>query len=286
MRAGSTHIFILSLSVTPVVVNNLAPPQKRRLRLPRVAEMVAERLRNRILSGELGDGSMLPKQSHLLTEYGVSLPVIRDAFSILETEGLITVQRGNVGGAVVHRPQPSKAAYMLGLVMQSRSVRLEHVMNAIRYLEPACAAACARRPDRKQTILPQLRAIIDASYKAVDDTHDHIALALQFHIELVAGCGNPAMSLVVGALKSIWSAHLETHARGSKPQDSTVIREGRMHAIEEHEKMYRCIEDGDEIGAEQAAREHFSEAFQVVPQGWRDDLDLSAIINVSVLRHS
>jgi DNA-binding GntR family transcriptional regulator len=113
--------------------------KKKRLRLPRVAEVVAEGLRARIMSGALADGAMLPKQSDLLAEFGVTLPAIREAFSILETEGLITVRRGNVGGAVVHRPQPSKAAYMLGLVMQANAVRLEHVMDAIRYLESRLA---------------------------------------------------------------------------------------------------------------------------------------------------
>ena len=97
---------------------------KMPLRQPRLAEMVADGLRERILSGELGDGDMLPKQDDLLAEFRVSPPSIREALRILETEGLITVQRGNVGGAIVHRPKPATAAYMLGLVMQSRSVQL------------------------------------------------------------------------------------------------------------------------------------------------------------------
>ncbi|MDB5396991.1 MAG: hypothetical protein JWM91_4497 [Rhodospirillales bacterium] len=265
---------------------DLPTEKKKRLRLPRVAEIVAEGLRARILSGALADGAMLPKQSDLLAEFGVTLPAIREAFSILETEGLITVRRGNVGGAVVHRPQPSKAAYMLGLVMQSNAVRLEQVMDAIRYLEPACAAACASRSDREETIVPRLRAIIDESYKAIDDTQCHIRFALQFHIELVAGCGNPAMSLVVGALKSIWSAHVVEHGGGAAaPPNSGTIRTARMKAIEEHENLYRCIVAGDSAGAEKAARDHFPEALERKPQGWQHEFDLGAIVNVAVLRN-
>ncbi len=261
--------------------------KKKRLRLPRVAEVVAESLRNQILSGELEDGTLLPKQNDLLRQFGVTLPVIREAFSILETEGLITVRRGNIGGAMVHRPQSSKAAYMLGLVMQANAVRLEHVMDAIRYLEPACAAACARRADREKTIVPRLRAIIDESYDAIDDTRRHIGLALQFHIELVAGCGNPAMSLAVGALKSIWSAHVASHGGGAAgPQDSNIVRNARMKAIEEHEALYRCIVAGDVAGAEAAARGHFPEDFQRQPQGWQHEFDLGAIVNVAVLRNA
>src|SRR3954462_298831 len=88
---------------------------RAKLRQPRVAEMLADVLRDRILSGELADGDLLPKQDDLLEEFGTSKASAREAFRILETEGLVTVLRGNVGGAVVHRPKPETAAYMLGL---------------------------------------------------------------------------------------------------------------------------------------------------------------------------
>src|SRR5438309_709655 len=100
---------------------DLGPRQQ--LRQPRLAEMVAAALRKRIVSGGIEDGGMLPKQEDLMAEFGISLPPMREALRILETEGLITVRRGNTGGAVVHQPQATKAAYMLGLVLQSRDVQ-------------------------------------------------------------------------------------------------------------------------------------------------------------------
>src|SRR4249920_1360984 len=117
-------------------------PQRHRMRQPRLAEMVSDALRDRILSGELADGALLPKQEELLAEFGVSQPPIREALRILETEGLITVQRGNVGGAVVHRPQAAKAVFMLGMVLQSRRATLGDVLTAMVAFEPACAGAC------------------------------------------------------------------------------------------------------------------------------------------------
>jgi DNA-binding transcriptional MocR family regulator len=97
---------------------------RRRMSQPRVAEMVADVLRVRIVDGELADGDLLPRQEDLVEEFGVSLPSLREAMRILETEGLISVRRGNIGGAVVHRPTPQAAAYMLGLVLQSHRVVL------------------------------------------------------------------------------------------------------------------------------------------------------------------
>lgn len=96
---------------------------------------MADELRERIINGELADGSSLPKQDDLLEEFAVSTPSAREAFRILETEGLLTVQRGNVGGAVVHLPNSEEVAYTLSLVLQSRSVTLEDVGLALQQIE-------------------------------------------------------------------------------------------------------------------------------------------------------
>jgi len=98
----------------------------RRDRVPqhRIAESVADELRVRILTGDGPDDYRLPTQDQLVREFGVSYPSVREAIRILETEGLVTVRRGNVGGAEVHRPDESSAAYHLGLALQARRVPL------------------------------------------------------------------------------------------------------------------------------------------------------------------
>jgi DNA-binding FadR family transcriptional regulator len=229
----------------------------RKLKQPRIAEMVADGLRQRILVGDLEDGAMLPKQDELLAEFGVSPPSIREAMRILETEGLISVQRGNVGGAVVHRPQAAKAAYMLGLVLQSRGVTLGDLVTAMRKLEPACAAECALRPDRHQTVLPRLRALLDKSLAVIDEPDTFIGLARQFHTELVTSCGNVTMSLVIGALEALWSSQVNRLSRKTTQHGSFSERSMRQSLADEHERLYRLIAEGDARGVEQALREHY-----------------------------
>ena len=43
----------------------------------------------------------------------------------LESEGLITVQRGSAGGAIVRRPDREAAAYMMALVLRGRETELD-----------------------------------------------------------------------------------------------------------------------------------------------------------------
>jgi DNA-binding FadR family transcriptional regulator len=88
---------------------------------PRVAESIAADMRKRILRSE-SDNVPLPRQDDLTAQYGVSGPSLREALRILEAEGLITVRRGKFGGAYVHKPSWSSAAYAFGLSLQGQGV--------------------------------------------------------------------------------------------------------------------------------------------------------------------
>jgi GntR family transcriptional repressor for pyruvate dehydrogenase complex len=254
---------------------------RKRVRPPRVAEIVAESLRSRILSGTLADGDLLPKQEELISEYGVSPPAIREAFRILETEGLITVLRGNVGGAIVHLPQASTAAYMMGLVLQSRGVPLTDLIEGMCRLEPACAALAAMRPDRETTVLPKLRANIDASMAALDEPGTFIGLARAFHTEIVSHCGNETLALVVGSLERLWSAQVDTLVRGAASHGTFSDRSVRLSLAREHERIYRAIAEGDAQGAERAILEHYSGG---VPGERRHGFDTKATVIAAALR--
>src|SRR5438093_737215 len=113
------------------IEENGRPDARVQLRQPRLAEIVADVLRSRILRSAAAGGDMLATQDNLLVEFGVSKPSMREALRILETEGLIRIQRGKKGGAVVRIPDTGNAAYMLALVLQSRSVRLDDVGAAL-----------------------------------------------------------------------------------------------------------------------------------------------------------
>jgi GntR family transcriptional regulator len=62
---------------------------------------LADTLRDRITSGALPPGSVLPSETELMTEYGVSRPTARAAFTALRNQGLITVIHGK--GSFVRR---------------------------------------------------------------------------------------------------------------------------------------------------------------------------------------
>jgi GntR family transcriptional regulator, transcriptional repressor for pyruvate dehydrogenase complex len=238
----------------------MKPRRHLQLKQPRLAELIAVNLRDRILASEFADGANLPKQEDLLDEFGVSPPSIREALRILETEGLVSVKRGNVGGAVVLQPRVEKVAYMLALVMQASSVSLGDVSHALVQLEIPCAAECARRPDRDRTVVPRLRAVLDESRAVIGEPADYMASARRFHEEMVNSCGNETMILVVGTLESLWSAQVRGLLAGeSEPSPLFKDLAFREQSLEDHEALLERIAAGDDQGAEAVAHRHLLE---------------------------
>jgi GntR family transcriptional regulator, transcriptional repressor for pyruvate dehydrogenase complex len=219
----------------------------------RIAERVAAELRERILSG---DGDRLPTQDELVRDFGVSYPSVREAIRILETEGLVTVRRGNVGGLEVHRPNDASAAYHLGLSLQAARVTIGDLAGGLQLLEPICAAECARRDDRDVEVVPALAANIAACAVLVGSGVPFTHVAREFHDLVVAHSPNATMRHVVGSLVALWSAQEEAWAeslsrRGAYPSDLEA-----REVVKAHQRILDRIAAGRAVEAERLARAH------------------------------
>ena len=227
-------------------------------RQPRLAEVIAAELRDGILSGTYEDGDSLPKQEDLIERFRVSPPSIREALRVLETEGLVTVQRGNVGGAIVHAPRADKVAYMLGLVLQHQGVAVRDIVQTLVRLDPTCAALCAERTNRRRTVVPLLRANLRESKRVLADPAKYAPIAHDFHEIMVNNCGSPTMSLVVGALESLWTGHVARLTGASRPLSKTTTLQARQASWNEHAQLLDFIADGDADGAQRLAHRHLT----------------------------
>jgi GntR family transcriptional repressor for pyruvate dehydrogenase complex len=229
---------------------------KVHLRQTRLADTVASILRERIISGALAAGDLLPKQDALLEEFGVSRMSLREALRILELEGLLTVKRGNVGGAVARVPGIESSAYMLGLVLQARQTALSDVAYAIQEIEPTAAAACASREDRATEVITKLSAVLDENERSVDDGVAFTRSSRTFHETMVATCGNQTLIVVLGALELLWSEQERHWAQRAQLAGAYPEMRYRREVVTTHRKILASIERGDAEGAAAAARRH------------------------------
>ena len=70
---------------------------------PSLRHRIADRLRERVLSGELGAGARLPSEPDLARSLGVSRSSLRAAIALLEADGLLRRQHGS-GTYVTDQP--------------------------------------------------------------------------------------------------------------------------------------------------------------------------------------
>jgi DNA-binding FadR family transcriptional regulator len=239
-----------------------------------MAEVVADRLRTAILNGEI---DVVPRLEDLVAEYEVGPPAAREAMRILDTEGLITVRRGNVGGADVHMPTSDRVAYMLSLVLQSERTRLADVGDALRQLEPVCASLCAARSDRHLTLVPRLRDLLAEQADAIGDGPRTMRITDEFHHTIVGECGNVTLVQVVGALERIWAAHAEAVYEGLDA--SSVDPKVWRASLREHEKIVDAIDRGDPKVAEYARR-HLE-----ATHAYMSATDDRRMVTASIVRH-
>jgi GntR family transcriptional repressor for pyruvate dehydrogenase complex len=228
-------------------------------RQPRVAEIVASKLRDDILSGRLKEGDVLPSQESLFVKFGVSPPAVREAIHILETDGLISVRRGNVGGAVVHLPTAERTAHMISMVLQARSATPVDVSAALMHLEPICAGMCAAREDRMTEVVPYLQHEIDKQTVEFDDVSQYVPNARRFHETLVTRCGNEPMILLIGSMELIWSAH-ESSVWNADGEPAPMAGKTMRAALRDHQRLLDAIRDGNSARAVRLAQDHLAVA--------------------------
>jgi DNA-binding FadR family transcriptional regulator len=213
------------------------------LRTPRVAEAIAARLRLRIIEGDLVDGSELPPETVLLNEFPASRPSLREAFRILETEGLLTVRRGKRGGTVITSPTPDTAAYHMGLLLHSQSVPMTDLAAARNLIEPLCVEQAAQRSDHAE-VGAALKALNAEAAAQVEDGSAFTEASTRFHEALVDAAGNQTMRVVAGMLESVWSSQERNWAREATQEQSYPELELRRAVIKAHGAIASAIMAG------------------------------------------
>lgn len=251
---------------------------------PRVAESIAADLRKRILRSE-ADNAPLPRQDDLTAQYGVSGPSLREALRILEAEGLITVRRGKFGGAYVHKPNWSSAAYAFGLSLQGQGVTVADLAGTILTLEPICAAACAARPDRAETIVPALEASLTETEAHLGDGARYSAAARGFHDILVEGLENQSMQLLVRSMEAIWSIQEQIWAESATAASQYPGIEPQKESFRTHAALVRLIADGDVAEVTKLATAHLRATQAIVLERYGNEIvDASSLAAVQAFK--
>lgn len=198
----------------------------------KAADVLADRLRRRIVHGELADGHSLPPESQLAEEMGVGRPALREALRILESEQLVSVERGSHGGARVRAPSVSAATRALGISLQLNGTSLEDLYETRALIEPAAARSIAEQGDASDHAA--LREIVEASASFVDDAVQWDAAALRFSQEIA----NRSSLETLGYLGRLLHGIIACHWRSAP---NTLARTAALEPARMHRSQVRLV---------------------------------------------
>src|SRR6202011_138621 len=161
--------------------------------VPKASDVLARELRERILSGELVEGTALPAERELVKQTQMSRATVREALRILEVQNLVRVKAGRAGGAFVQRPTTKTIANSVGMLIRGRHISLVDLMATREALEPFCAELAARNRsdddlaelDRANEAIADPDADLEQFLQANLDWH--VGVAVASHNELLIG---------------------------------------------------------------------------------------------------
>ena len=236
-------------------MSNVAPVGNHRtIRVPKTAELVAGHIRRQIVTRALHHGDALPSETSLMEEFGISRPTLREAFRILESEGLITVRRGARGGARVQEPSTDVAAMYAGLVLQHRNTNVADVLAARVFLEAPAARLLAERRSRVK--------IVERLQHELDHTSTDFERFDEFNRVVVELTGNQTLSLMAAILEGIASAAALRYT--TDPDNTERLR---RRATRARQRLIEHIAAGDGDAAEDLWRRYLTEAADELAAG-------------------
>lgn len=201
-----------------------------------IAEVVAEKLRQAILSGELFEGQKL-NELELCEKLNVSRTPVREAFRVLQAEGYLT-----------HNPRHGVVVTQLTL----KDVRnMYEVRSCLEQLMVFNIAG-----DVNPEALMEMQQIISAM-RALDlkDAKRFYELDGRMHEVLVQNCSNEKLRQLIINLRN--STYMVKYKSGFSPQ--------RAHkSIQEHCDLVDAIANGDRESARRTMELHFQRALRFV----------------------
>ncbi|SHN39750.1 FadR/GntR family transcriptional regulator [Cryptosporangium aurantiacum] len=213
----------------------------------KLAEVVAEQLREEIAASGWPVGSVLGSETDLLSRYRISRAVLREAVRLLECHSVARMRRGPGGGLVVGVPDPQASIDSIALYLEFKRVSGADLVAVRDAIELGIVTRVVERHDQSG-ITERLERAVRWISEGPDDDQDN---ADHFHTVLAEVAGNPVLLLFLRVLTQLWRRHSGTERADTGP----ATRAGVEHV---HRRIAEAVLAGDEALARHRMRRHLA----------------------------
>ncbi len=209
-------------------------------------QVVARRLQQMILDGELKPGDLIPSQRVLSQQFDISRASLREALLTLETLGLIRTEPGR--GTFVAAGQPQEPGHALKW-RYSDSFAMPDVFETRTMLEGQIAENAATAMDA--ATLSILRGATDEMERCWDagDLLANVEADLVFHRKIASSCTNRMLRTMYDGIQELLTE--------TQRQPIPRTNPNRMRAsVAEHREIIACMAAADPASARDAMQRH------------------------------
>ena len=221
------------------------------IRKTRLAEDIADRVRELILDGTFPTGQPLPGERQLAERFGVSRGSIRDAFRMLEMIGLLEMRHGQ--GTFPRELSVDRLVTPLASVLTNRRDLEAELMDVRRMFEPAVARVAAARMTDED--LAELRRIVSVQRRKVKAGQSALVEDTAFHAALARATGNTVVVRIMETLNDL----LTESRRRALQQRSRPER-----SLQGHEAVVAALTRHDAEGAARAMHTHIDQIAEIL----------------------
>lgn len=200
-----------------------------------LSESVADELRDQIRSGSIAPGSRL-RQLEIAERFGVSSTPVREAFSLLEREGLVVSIPHR--GAIVFRPTVDD-------LRETYEIRIPLEVLATK------KAAENATDDELETI----GGIVEAMRTAVTDPDRYTQLNREFHMRIYEAARRPKLAKLISDFRDASAAYLKLH---------TALLPSAAESQAEHDEILAALRARDADRAARAMESHLGHTVEHV----------------------
>jgi GntR family transcriptional repressor for pyruvate dehydrogenase complex len=171
----------------------------------RLFEVVADQIREEILSGSYQPGDYLASEKELCLSFSVGRPVIREALRMLENSGILAIRPGSGGGIFVKRVGAEQMFNSLEAIIQFDKITVQQITEARLVIEKGALTLAMERLQAED--LERLEKNISLAKECVA-TEGTSPKSLEFHIILSEATRNPLLIVITRALFNYLEKHL------------------------------------------------------------------------------
>lgn len=222
---------------------------------------LVKQIQDLLFSGQIRKGDRLPSERDLAGIFHTSRPVVREALRILETKGLIHIEKGRAGGIFVSLDMDRMLTDHWKLLMQGQIISLNHLVEVRRELEGRAARNAALKAKSKDLLQLELQIekIRQCTAGSRMDVPGFIKADTDFHLNLSMIDGNPCNTYI---LQSIYNLH-EYFDRFIR-----INRDGMKRNLEDLSGLFEAVlthraETAEKLAVSHIDRFNFDPDFQL-----------------------